>query len=62
MKQEGRVLGPYLRTKKAFTSATTLKGHQNATNLLVPAPHKSIDAGGFTSFKNILMRLPRLKK
>jgi len=42
-KQEDRVLGPYLPTKKALTSAATLhKDHQNATkSLLVPAPRKS---------------------
>merc|ERR1712085_220256 len=51
-KQEDRVLGPYLPTKKALTSAATLhKDHQNATKcLLVPAPQ--MGAGGYIQFQN----------
>merc|ERR1712085_244296 len=60
-KQEDRVLGPYLPTKKALTSAATLhKDHQNATKcLLVPAPRKA--PGATSSEKNLLVLLPRTK-
>ena len=64
MKQKGRVLGPYLRTKKALTSAATPKKiFKNATNCLsVPAPHNIRDAGGFTSLKKYSDAPPTIKK